>query len=90
MTQFLHSQSDLADALTRLIATDARLAPVLDKAGQPDLRRGEAALLLPLVILMFVVGLVPNLILQPSDAAVEATLVHADENRIVLVDRGSD
>lgn len=56
----------------------------------PDLRRGEAALLLPLVILMFVVGLVPNLILQPSDAAVEATLAHADENRIVLVDRGSD
>jgi len=56
----------------------------------PDLRRGEAALLLPLVILRFVVGLVPNLILQPSDAAVEATLAHADENRIVLVDRGSD
>ena len=41
MTQFLHSQSDLAGALTRLIATDPRLAPVLDKAGQPDLRRGE-------------------------------------------------
>ena len=42
MTQFLHTQSDLADAMTRLVTIDPRLAPVLDKAGHPDLRRGEA------------------------------------------------
>lgn len=41
MTHFLHSQSDLAEAMTRLVAADPRLALVLDKAGQPDLRRGE-------------------------------------------------
>jgi DNA-3-methyladenine glycosylase II len=42
MTHFLRSQSDLADAMTRLLAADPRLVPVLDKAGHPDLRRGEA------------------------------------------------
>lgn len=41
MTHFLRSQSDLARATARLIAADPRLAPVLDKAGQPDLRQGE-------------------------------------------------
>jgi DNA-3-methyladenine glycosylase II len=41
MTHFLRSQSDLADATTRLLAADPRLVPVLDKAGLPDLRRGE-------------------------------------------------
>lgn len=42
MTHFLHTQSDLAEAMNRLLAADPRLVPVLDKAGQPDLRRGEA------------------------------------------------
>jgi DNA-3-methyladenine glycosylase II len=41
MTQFLHTQSDLAAALAQLIAADPRLAPVLEKAGEPALRRGE-------------------------------------------------
>src|SRR5215510_7995880 len=41
MTHFLRSQSDLADAMIRLLAADPRLVPVLDKAGHPDLRRGE-------------------------------------------------
>ena len=41
MTHFLHSQSDLADALAQLVAADPRLAPVLEKAGEPALRRGE-------------------------------------------------
>ncbi|MET0278332.1 MAG: DNA-3-methyladenine glycosylase 2 family protein [Pseudorhodoplanes sp.] len=41
MTHFLHNQSDLADAMTQLVVADPRLAPVLDKAGHPDLRRGE-------------------------------------------------
>ncbi len=42
MTHFLHTQSDLAEAMIRLLAADPRLVPVLDKAGHPDLRRGEA------------------------------------------------
>jgi DNA-3-methyladenine glycosylase II len=41
MTQFLHTQSDLAAALARLVQADPRLAPVLAKAGEPALRRGE-------------------------------------------------
>jgi DNA-3-methyladenine glycosylase II len=41
MTQFLHTQSDLATALAQLVRADSRLEPVLDKAGEPALRRGE-------------------------------------------------
>jgi DNA-3-methyladenine glycosylase II len=42
MTQFLHTQSDLAAALAQLVQADPRLTPVLEKAGEPSLRRGEA------------------------------------------------
>ena len=42
MTHFLHTQADLAEAMARLVAADPRLAPVLEKAGNPDLRRGDA------------------------------------------------
>lgn len=41
MTHFLRSQSDLTDAMSLLVAADPRLAPVLAKAGHPDLRQGE-------------------------------------------------
>ena len=41
MTQFLHTQSDLALALAQLVRADPRLVPVLQKAGEPALRRGE-------------------------------------------------
>jgi DNA-3-methyladenine glycosylase II len=41
MTQFLHSQSDLAAALSQLVQADPRLIPVLEKAGEPAIRRGE-------------------------------------------------
>ncbi|ARP99698.1 DNA-3-methyladenine glycosylase family protein [Pseudorhodoplanes sinuspersici] len=41
MTHFLHSQSDLADALAQLIVADPGLAPMLEKTGEPALRRGE-------------------------------------------------
>lgn len=41
MTQFLHTQSDLAGALAQLVSADPRLVPVLAKAGEPALRRGE-------------------------------------------------
>ena len=41
MTHFLRSQSDLVAAIAELTAADPRLAPVVDKTGHPDLRRGE-------------------------------------------------
>lgn len=41
MTLFLHTQSDLAFALAQLVQADPRLIPVLEKAGEPALRRGE-------------------------------------------------
>jgi DNA-3-methyladenine glycosylase II len=44
MVQFLHTQSDLAAALERLVQADPRLLPVLEKAGEPALRRGTPGL----------------------------------------------
>lgn len=41
MTYFLRTQSDLAAALAQLVQADPRLVPVLEKAGEPALRRGE-------------------------------------------------
>lgn len=41
MVQFLHTQTDLAAALAQLVQADPRLVPVLEKAGEPALRRGE-------------------------------------------------
>jgi len=52
----------------------------------PDLRRREALLLLPLVLLMFVIGILPNLILQPTATTVDKLLAQAEERRVVLVD----
>ena len=52
----------------------------------PDLRRREAVVLLPLVILMFVIGILPNLILRPTEASVDALLTRAEERRVVLMD----
>ena len=39
---FLHTDADLHKALDRLIKADPRLAPVLAKAGRPNLRRRPA------------------------------------------------
>ncbi|MFN2227450.1 MAG: NuoM family protein [Anaerolineae bacterium] len=61
----------------------------LDRAENrilPDLRWGEAALLLPLVALIFLVGFLPNLLLRPTDTSVQDLLTRAEENRIVLVE----
>jgi NADH-quinone oxidoreductase subunit M len=52
----------------------------------PDLRWREAAVLLPLVVLMFVVGIVPNLFLRPTDSAVDRLLSRAEERRVVLME----
>jgi NADH-quinone oxidoreductase subunit M len=55
----------------------------------PDLRRREALVLLPLVILMFVIGIFPNLLLRPTSTAVNDLLARADERRVVLLDESS-
>jgi NADH-quinone oxidoreductase subunit M len=52
----------------------------------PDLGRREALVLLPLVALMFVVGILPNLIMRPSAASVNELLTRAEERRVVMVD----
>jgi DNA-3-methyladenine glycosylase II len=39
VSSFIHTEADLAAALMRLVAADPRLAPILDVAGHPPLRR---------------------------------------------------
>jgi NADH-quinone oxidoreductase subunit M len=61
----------------------------LDRAENrtlPDLRRREAVILLPLVILLFLIGVLPNLILRPTGATVSEMLIQAQERRAVLID----
>ena len=61
----------------------------LDRAENrtlPDLRRREAVVILPLIVLMFVIGILPNLILRPTDAAVGHLLTLAEERRVVLLE----
>ncbi|MCO5132523.1 MAG: DNA-3-methyladenine glycosylase 2 family protein [Xanthobacteraceae bacterium] len=41
MTIHLNSQADLEDAMALLVRQDPRLAPILDQAGMPALRRRE-------------------------------------------------
>jgi NADH-quinone oxidoreductase subunit M len=52
----------------------------------PDLRRREAVVLLPLVILMFVIGILPNLILRPTDKAIGQVLNLAEERSVEMMD----
>jgi NADH-quinone oxidoreductase subunit M len=52
----------------------------------PDLRRHEAMAIAPLVILMFVIGILPNLILRPTDASTEALLKQSEQHRVTLID----
>jgi DNA-3-methyladenine glycosylase II len=42
MSRFLHTDADLHKALHQLVEADPRLAPVLEKAGRPNLRRRPA------------------------------------------------
>jgi DNA-3-methyladenine glycosylase II len=42
MTSFLHTDTELAAGMAALVAQDPRLAPVLEKAGMPGLRRRPA------------------------------------------------
>src|SRR5256714_10092954 len=41
MPAYIHTQSHLADAIAALVAADPRWAPVVERAGQPPLRRRE-------------------------------------------------
>jgi NADH-quinone oxidoreductase subunit M len=52
----------------------------------PDLRPREALILLPLVILIFVIGIMPNLILRSTDRSVDLMLTRAEQRRVVLVE----
>jgi len=51
----------------------------------PDLRRREALVMVPLVVLLFVIGILPNLIFRPTDAAVSHLLDQAEARRVVNV-----
>src|ERR1700756_5614056 len=42
MTIHLHTQTDLEEAIEKLVRQDRRLKPILDVAGMPALRRREA------------------------------------------------
>jgi DNA-3-methyladenine glycosylase II len=42
MTIHLNTQSDLEDAIHRLVKQDGRLKPILERTGMPSLRRREA------------------------------------------------
>jgi NADH-quinone oxidoreductase subunit M len=57
-----------------------------EKRALPDLRRHEAAVMLPLVVLMFMIGILPNLILKPTEAATQALLEQAEQRRVVLME----
>jgi NADH-quinone oxidoreductase subunit M len=61
----------------------------LDRAENrtlPDLRRREAIIVLPLVILLVLIGVLPNLILRPTGATVTEMLIQAQERRAALID----
>jgi NADH-quinone oxidoreductase subunit M len=50
----------------------------------PDLGRREAAILVPLIILMLLIGVLPGLVLRPTDAAVGNLLGTTEERSAVL------
>jgi NADH-quinone oxidoreductase subunit M len=55
----------------------------------PDLGRLEAVVLVPLVVLMFVIGVLPNLVLRPTAPSVDRLLTQAEAQRVVRVDPAS-
>lgn len=52
----------------------------------PDLRRHEIVILLPLLVLIFVIGILPNLIFYAADASVDLMLERAEDRRVVHMD----
>ena len=57
-----------------------------ENRAMPDLHRRELAAVLPVVALMFVLGIFPNLILKPTQATVHHLLDLAQERRVVWWD----
>ena len=55
----------------------------------PDLRRREALVLLPVVVLIFIIGIMPNLIFLSTGAAVSDMLNRAEERQVVLMEPAS-
>jgi NADH-quinone oxidoreductase subunit M len=61
----------------------------LDRAENrtlPDLNWREAAIVVPLVILIVVIGILPNLVFSATDASVDLTLGRAEEQRVVQME----
>jgi NADH-quinone oxidoreductase subunit M len=67
----------------RKIAQGPLTNPANDSRNLPDLKVGEIAMLLPLVLLFFVIGLFPNLFLDKINPSVEA-LVNSQPPAIVM------
>ncbi|RIK44824.1 MAG: Fe-S-binding domain-containing protein [Chloroflexi bacterium] len=67
----------------RQIAQGPLTNPANDRHHLTDLKGGEIAMLLPLVILFFVIGLFPNLFLDKINPSVEAAL-HSTQPAIVM------
>jgi NADH-quinone oxidoreductase subunit M len=67
----------------RKIAQGPLTNPANDSRSLPDLKAGEIAMLLPLVLLFFVIGLFPNLFLDKINPSVEA-LVNSQPPAIVM------
>lgn len=68
----------------RKIAQGPLTNPANDASHLPDLKRGEIAMLLPLVLLFFIIGLFPNLFLDKINPSVEA-LVNDYQSAIVTL-----
>jgi len=63
--------------------------PANEAANLPDLHRGEIAMLVPLVILFFVIGLFPNLFfdkITPSVEAMTAQMAARDQAIVLQID----
>ncbi|MGQ9593451.1 MAG: complex I subunit 4 family protein [Anaerolineae bacterium] len=58
-----------------------------DAASLPDVRGREWAMLVPLVVVMLLIGLLPNLLFSRMDASVERLLQHARPGPVIMLER---
>ena len=58
-----------------------------ENADLPDVRGREWGLMLPLVVLMFLIGLLPNLLFSRMEASVGQFLQDARPGAVSMVDR---
>jgi len=71
----------------RKIAQGPLTNPKNEASVLPDLNRGELAMLIPLVVLFFVIGLFPNLFLDKINPSVEAMQVLQVNTPAVVIQR---